>query len=177
MGTWNAFYVKAQKDNDTTTAATRESFPDAEIEASSQFVGVRMPDDAFEAPESDLSALSSRLGTDVIWLGFQSTVDAFQFHHWQAGEHVRALVYGCFEEERTWERADGQPEPWERAVFFSPKELASTVRHIQDESERQEMERIWREGGILPGRFAPGLDSRDCAHQIAAHYGFPHYGL
>ena len=24
----------------------------------------------------------------------------------------------CFAEERTWERAEGTPEPWERGVFF-----------------------------------------------------------
>jgi hypothetical protein len=175
MGTWNAFYVRAQ--NDDAITLVRERFPDAEIESSAAFLGVKMPDDAFEAPESDLAALSTRLATDVIWLGFQSTVDAFQFHHWRSGHHVRALVYGCFHDERTWERAEGEPEPWEREVLFNQRELAHVLKYAGSDSERQELQRIWRDGEISPGRMEPGLDSRDCAHKIAAHYKLPHYGL
>ena len=177
MGTWNAFYIKAQQDDGAVTTAVRERFPDAEIEASTQFVGIRMKDDAFEAPESDLSALSARLDTDVIWLSFQSTVDAFQFHHWRAGKRVRALVYGCFQEERMWERAEGEPEPWEREVFFSRRGLEHLLKYAGSELEREELQRIWRQAEILPDRTEPGLDSRGCAHKIAAHYQFPHYGL
>jgi len=175
MGTWNAFYVRAQ--NDDAVAAVRERFPDAEIESSPAFLGVKMPDNAFEAPEPDLAALSTRLATDVIWLGFQSTVDAFQFHHWRSGQHVRALVYGCFQDERTWERVEGEPEPWEREVFFSQRELEHVLKYAGSDSERQELQRIWRDAEISPGKMEPGLDSRDCAHKIAAHYQFPHYGL
>lgn len=175
MGTWNAFYVRAQADSGFVTSAIRERFLDAEIEASSQFVGVKMPDDAFEAPERDLAALSSRLGTDVIWLSFQSTVDAFQFHHWSVGEHVRALVYGCFQAERTWERVEGQPEPWERDIFFSEHKLEQVLKYAGSDSEREELRRIWPEREIVPGRTEPSLDSRDCAHMIAAYYHFPHY--
>jgi len=174
MGTWNAFYVRAQ--NSDAIAAIREKFRDAEIEPSASFLGVRMPDDAFEAPETDLAALSTRLATDVIWLGFQSTVDAFQFHHWHSGRHVRALVYGCFQDERTWERVEGVPELWEREVFFSQRELNHVLKHAGSDSERKEVQRIWRDAEIVAGRMEPGLDSRDCCHKIAAHYQFPHYG-
>lgn len=175
MGTWNAFYVSTQKGD--VAAAVRERFPDEEIESSPAFLGVRMRDDAFEPPESDLSALSARLDTDVIWMGFQSSVDAFQFHHWRSGLQVRALVYGCFQEERTWERVEGQPESWEREVLFSQRELEHVLEYTDSDSERQELQRIWREAEISPGSMEPGLDSRECAHKIAAHYNFPHYGL
>jgi hypothetical protein len=175
MGTWNAFYVRAQ--GDEAIAAIRKRFPNAPIESSPAFVGVRMPDDAFEAPESDLAALSTRLATDVIWLGFQSTVDAFQFHHWRSGQHMRALVYGCFQDERTWERVEGAPASWEREILFSQRELEHVLKYAGSDSERQELKRIWRDAEISPGRTDPGLDSRDCAHQIAAHYKLPHYGL
>lgn len=84
-------------------------------------------------------------------MGFQSAVDAFQFHHWQEGKHLRALVYGCFKEERAWERVEGTPEAWE-------------------------LERIWKEAKIEPGMTQPRLNSRRCAHKIARIYGFPHYG-
>jgi hypothetical protein len=175
MGTWNAFYVSTRDSG--TAAAIRERFPDAEIESSPDFLGVKMPEDAFKAPESELAELSALLDTDVIWLGFQSVVDAFQFHHWRSGRHVRALVYGCFDEERTWERAEGEPEPWEREVLFSQEELEHVLKYTDNESQREELQRIWRDAEISPGSTEPGLASRECAHKIAAHYGFPHYGL
>jgi hypothetical protein len=78
-----------QQDNGAVIAVIREQFAHAGIEVSEQFVGARMADSAFVAPESDLVDLSSHFSTDVMWLSFQSTVDAFQFHHWRAGLRVR----------------------------------------------------------------------------------------
>jgi hypothetical protein len=175
MGTWNAFYVKAQ--NAEAVEAVRERFPGARIDSAPDFIGVRMPDEAFEAPESELAELSTRFDTDVIWLGFQSAVDAFQFHHWLAGRQLRSLVFGCFGPERTWERADGTPEPWERDTFFDPGAVEIPLKYASTEEDRLELKRIWREAEILPGREEPSLDSKGCAHKIARFYHLPHYGL
>lgn len=149
MGTLNAFYVRAESEK--AVPAIRKVFPKQEIEQFEEFVGVNMADDAFEAPETILAELSSQLGTDVMWMSLQSTVDAFQFHHWKSGKHIRSLVYGCFQEERTWERAEGEPEPWEREVFFNPKDLEFELKWANDESQRQELTRIWQNAEIIPG--------------------------
>jgi hypothetical protein len=101
--------------------------------------------------------ISKDFATDVFWLSFQSVVDAFQFHHWKEGVAVRSFVYGCFVEERIWERVEGYCEPWEKTVFFDPKEL----------------ERIWREEEIAIGSAEPGMDARECAWKIAEYYEFP----
>jgi hypothetical protein len=174
MGTWNAFYVRksAAEARDAILAA----FPDAEVEDSTSFLGVAMPQDAFKPPEAALSALSERLGTDVLWLSFQSLVDAFQFHHWCKGKRVRSLVFGCFVEERTWESVEGSAEPWEREVFFDVEELAFALKHARDDGERAELRRIWREAEIRPGRTQPSIYATECAHKIAAYYELPHYG-
>lgn len=177
MGTLNAFYVRTGADHVTVTEAIRAHFPKAEIEASTQFVGVRFPDDAYELPERKLADLSSRLTTDVVWLSFQSVVDAFQFHHWRAGEHVRSLVYGAFKEERTWERAEGAPEPWEREVLFRQGELEDRLEYSESDHERRELERIWRDAEIQPGRTEPSMDARECARGVAAYFHFPGWGL
>src|SRR5688572_25411670 len=152
MGTRNAFYVKAPTGDNAASSAIRVKFPAAQMDSSPHFIGVRMADDAFEAPERDLAELSSQLSTDVIWLGLQSAVDAFQFHHWQAGKHLRSLVFGCFAEERTWERIEGEPEPWERDVFFDRRDLEMSLKYANAEAEKRELERIWREAELLPGR-------------------------
>src|SRR5437870_1602313 len=75
MGTLNAFYVRGN--GDAVSSAIRKSYPDAKIESGQDFLGVTLADDAFEPPKGELAELSSDLGTDVIWLSFQSVVDAF----------------------------------------------------------------------------------------------------
>lgn len=170
MGTLNAFYVRGDQ---SAAGAIREAFPKAALMSTPGFIGVEMRALDFEPPEAKLADLSARLHTDVIWLGFQSTVDAFLFFHWQDGQMVRALVYGANEDERTWERVEGEPEEWERPIFFSEEELEIAIGEEADDAE--EVRRIWRTAEILPGRTLPSLDSRECARQIAQHYGLPHY--
>lgn len=175
MGTWNAFYVRAGSER--AVPVIRKDFPKQEIEQFEEFTGVNMGDDAFEAPAAILTKLSSQLGTDVMWMSLQSTVDAFQFHHWKLGKQIRSLVYGCFQEERTWERAEGEPEPWEREVFFSQKDLDFELKLANNESEKQDLKQIWQKGEIVAGRMMPPVDAKDKAHKIARIYRFPHYGI
>lgn len=175
MGTWNAFYVRANLDAQVQNAIVA-AFPAAVVEVSSKFVGVRRADTEFEVPASLLTGLSRKLKTDVFWLSFQSTVDAFQFHHWSGGRPIRSLVYGCFEEERTWERVEGEAETWEREIFFAQKDLEFTLRLADGAAAKEELRRIWATCELEPGRTEPSLDACLCAQRIAAHYGFPHYG-
>jgi hypothetical protein len=91
------------------------------------------------------------------------------------GQARPSLVFGCFEE-RIWETVEGSAEPWEREVFFDVEELAFALEHASDDGERDELRSISREAEILPRRTKPTLNSRDCAHMIAAYYELPHYG-
>jgi hypothetical protein len=177
MGTWNAFYVRAGKDNRFDASVIQQQFPGMPIEATPHFLGVRMADEAYVPPEPKLLAMSATLATDVMWLGFQSTVDAFYFHHWRSGDSVRCLIHGCFEEEGTWDRAEGACEPWEREAFFSQGALENALRYATVDANQEELQRIWREAEILPGRTEPRCDARECAHMVAAYYRFPHFGL
>ena len=127
----------------------------------------------FAPPVDDLAGLSADLATDVIWLSFQSVVDAFEFHHWRAGTILRALVFGCYEEERTWERVEGEAEAWEREAFFDPKALRHPLEYAKTDDEKRELERIWRDAELLPGRTEPSIDARESARKAAEHYHFP----
>lgn len=173
MGTSIAFYVRNK--GESVVPAISEKFPSAKVEVGSEFIGVSLGDNAFEPPADRLTELSSFLNTDVIWLSFQSTVDAFEFHHWSGGTALRSLVFGCYQEERTWERANGQPEPWEQEAFFSEKALGFELKYA-DAGKKQELQRIWREAELLPGRTEPNLDSREAAWKVAEYYHFPGWG-
>ena len=172
MGTWNVLYVRSSGDSMTSTI--RKIFPNAKLESGHDFIGVTLAPDEYGSPTCDLAKLSKEFGTDVIWLSFQSVVDAFQFRHWRAGTIVRSLVFGCHgDEERMWTEADGQPEPWERAAFFDLKALKNPLEFAQSDDEKRELERIWREAELLPDRLEPSIDARESARKAAEFYHFP----
>lgn len=175
MGTLNAIYVRVTGSG--TVAALLSKYPAAYTEAATDFYAIDQPDDRFRCPERELCDLSADLGTDVIWLSFQSVVDAFQFHYWRDGEHVRSLVYGCFAQERTWERVEGSPAPWERQALFDHSRLAIALEYTKDPGERRELERIYREADVSAGCMEPGIDGRERARDVAKHYRLPGWFL
>lgn len=127
--------------------------------------------EAAEAPaEDELQQLSREVEAEIVWVAYQSVVDAFRFHHWNRGEHLRSLVYGFWEEERTWEAAEGRPEPWERTALFSEEALRTLLANAETEAEKEELRRLWREGEIVPGRDVPWVDAESCAWEVLAFY-------
>jgi hypothetical protein len=174
MGTWNAFYVG--RTDDAALATVRRQFGGAAIEVAPAFIEVRLADTTWDPPVDKLVGLSRELSADVIWLSLQSAVDALQYHHWRGGTRLRSLVYGCYgPEERTWERVEGTPEPWEEAVFFDPEELGHALEDAEgDETAQEELRSVWRQKALVVGRTLPAVYAKDCAHKIAAQLGLPH---
>lgn len=173
MGTSNAFYVRSNLDE---LKPHLPKFSNAKVEAGDEFVGVNLAETAFEPPAEKLLQLSLDLKTDVIWLSFQSVVDAFKFHHWENGFLRRSLVFGCYEEERTWEKAEGSPELWEREVFFSEDQLQRWLGFMESEAEKSDLRRIWAEHKLAPGNIYPSIDARESARAVAHYYKFPGWG-
>jgi hypothetical protein len=81
------------------------------------------------------------------------------------------------EEERTWERADGMPESWEREVLFYPKNMECELEDAEDDEKRKLIERVYRDAKIEVGQIVPGISSKGTADCVAHHYGFPFFGL
>jgi hypothetical protein len=184
MASYEAFYVRGVTDESAIVAAIRAKFRRAKIQAGAPFWEVQRrpalwPWARTELPERDLMELSSRLKTDVLWLSFQSVVDAFEFHHWRAGEHLRSLVYGHTVQGK-WERAEGTPEPWERQVLFDQTDLKELLEEMDErgesENEKREVERIWHDAEIRPGQTWPSLDARECALKVAEYFHLPGWG-
>jgi hypothetical protein len=164
MGTMIAFYVRATEDSVVADVCAR--FPVAKVEPGNSFVGFLLSD--HNSPREALAQLSADLGTDVIWLSFQSVVDAFEFHHWHSGQALRSLIYGC-QEQGIWECVEGQTEPWEREAYFRPY----SPKLIIPDDQRRERERICREAVLLAGLFEPYIDARESARKVAEFYHFP----
>lgn len=169
MGTLNAIYVRATQQEVVTRLLVE--YPTAETEPGLEFYVIEQPRTAFEPPEAELAALSARLNTDVLWLTVQSAADAFGFHHWQGGKHLRTLVYG-YAEQGVWERVEGEPEQWEREGLFDPQRLASRLEDA-NKKETAELNRIWREAELVVGRTVPSIDAMEAARSVAEFYHLP----
>jgi hypothetical protein len=170
MSTYNALYVRKQGADDATKAAIAGLYPTADIQTLPEFVGAILSRDDMEPPEEKLKELSGSLGTDVIWVAFQSTAESFIFHHWRAGEQLRVLWYGCAEE-GVWERAEGQAEPWEAEEFWSEEALEEALECAETESEQRKLRRLWKDRVIRKGQTDPSVSSEDAALAVMEHYG------
>ena len=150
MGTLHAVYIRLL-DPDTTERLLDE-YPRTYTEPTLQFYEIN-PRSGYRPPESELCNLSARLKTDLILLYYQSVVDAFEFHHWSNGICVRTLVFGCNgPEERSWERVEGTPEPWEEVAPLDRKRMS-------------------------PGLVDSLLDARETARKVAEYYRLPGWSL
>ena len=174
MGTMNAFYVRCRERNEL--AGIVAAFPEARMEQGADFQGFVLGVEDWEVPEETLRELSRKLSADVIYLAFQSVVDAFMYFRWNSGTLSRCLTYGCLEE-RTWERIEGTPEPWEKMVFFNEQALKSAVENSDDEEQTERLRRIWSENILTPGETDPWLDSRESSREIARFYNLPGWGF
>ena len=170
MSTSNAFYVRKHATNDVTRAAIFDLYPTARIGTSADFVAAVLSRDDLEPPEQRLAELSAKLGTDVIWLGSQTTAESFIFHHWRAGSQLRALWYGCANE-GTWERVEGEAEPWEKEAFWDEESLECLLECAETDGERKRLQRLWKEGLIVKGQTEPTVSSEDAVGEVMEHYG------
>jgi len=175
MGTLIAVYVRCS--DPATAASLLVDQPHAFAESGSTFYAIEKSIEEYQPPVVEMGDLSKRFKTDVIWLAFQSVVDAFEFHHWHNGVYLRGLVYGCYGEERTWDQVRGEAEPWESEAFFQPSELESLLEYVANGTEVEEFKRIWRERIISPGNREPSVDAREAARKVAEFYRLPGWSL
>jgi hypothetical protein len=161
MGTLNALYLRADDGSFVRAELSQglaheqvipESHPARigfQSKRTQQFTREAQP--APRVPTARLEGLSRESDSDVIWLSFQSVVDAFGYAHWRSGVCLRELVYGYEKEERTWERVHGEAEPWEREALFGGGPQVS----------------------FGPGDTEPQLDARETARAVADHFDLP----
>jgi hypothetical protein len=169
MGSMNAFYIRAADAG--RIDSIRTAYPKAYTEAGSEFLAVEKNIDADLSMGIELRRLSDELQTEVIWMQFSSVTDSFMYLHWDRGELIRALIFGCFEREREWERAEGREQPWEGKVIFG--DLEGAMRFVDDEAERQRIRGVFERRLIEVGNDCPQLDGRETARGVADFYQLP----
>ena len=81
----------------------------------------------------------------------------------------------------TWEKVEGEPEPWEAAAIFdvwrlerrlaSSEALSPEFRTTPEEAAR--LRALWRERRLLVDSSEPGIEARDVAEAVAIAHGLP----
>ncbi|HDN25724.1 MAG TPA: hypothetical protein ENG03_01245 [Thioploca sp.] len=156
MATMNAIYVKC----------TSVSYSDVQTlnpvcsEVNNDWLGFILPSKR-DVSDDLIAALSKKYECEVVFLSFQTVVDAFQYLYDKNGEQIRKLIYGCSEQERTWEQSNGATQPWETCLF-DPDELTDSLE-FAEESEREQLVQIWEEKRIEPGSYYPSVDAKQTA--------------
>lgn len=169
MSTFNAFYVRRQASDDAIKAAIVSLYPTAGIQILPEFIGAIPSRDDLSPPEQKLKELSASLKTDVIWVTFQTTAGSFIFHRWEAGEQVRALWYACANE-GTWDRVNGNAEPWEAKEFWSRVALEGLLKSVETEAERQNLKQLWKDKIIRQGQNEPEVNCEDVVRAVMEYY-------
>jgi len=82
--------------------------------------------------ESSARALSQALLGEVIWIIVQTTASVIGVTHFESGRVVRRLEFA----DGSWQRVEGQPQPWEAQLFSSAElDAAKEVGSPEDDAE------------------------------------------
>lgn len=126
-------------------------------------------DDALEGRTSLTEARSQQLG-EILFVYGDTSADWFVYEHARDGVLLRKLVWFSLLDDWTagWVCAEGEPEPWE-AALFSPDKLAGFIENerqryddegnADDFPEREaEIRKVWEAGQIIAGNTYPACD-------------------
>lgn len=171
MSTFNAFYIRKKVSDKETRSAILSLYPKAKVQTFDDFIGGILSTDDVGPPEQKLSALSAKLATDVYWVTYQTTAGSFLYHHWLNGKHLRALAYGCTRE-NSWERVEGQAEPWEEEQFWDAESLKMCLKAASSDAERKKLKKLWSDGVLIQGSELPVAGDDTAVEAVMEYYGF-----
>lgn len=108
-----------------------------------------------------LEAISAVTESDALYYHGFSESETMTYCHWKAGKLQRNLRYNDIGDERCWplywQVVGGEPEPWEREVFFTEKRLRAVLSedHGASPEEKLAFEPYWQTGRIAKGQSEP----------------------
>lgn len=137
--------------------------------------------------EPILETFTAETGEQGFYISYGTTSNIITYCHWQAGKRLRTLEYveaNPKDDSPLWTLVEGEPEPWERNVFFTEQRLRAalscdpiTVRGEPGYSSeaQQKLENYWQAGVIIKGEKWPSRAVRRVEWEIMLHYELPSY--
>lgn len=142
---------------------------------------------AIEA-EPILESFTAQTGKQGFYLTYCTTSGSFAYCHWQAGRRLRTLEYNTsnphdqIHADNVWRLVEGEPETWERSVFFREDRLLAALSSEPDYDPadpdccpvaRQKLEAYWRSGVIAKGEQRPWPNPHRAWWEIMRCYHLP----
>lgn len=113
----------------------------------------------------------------ALYLAAFSSGDVFYFEYWQNGSSQRTLAY---ESDSGWIEVTGQPQAWEKQVFFgSPTQIERYLSDLKEElgpespeyqKTKDLMNRVQANQAVEAGAFLPGISAELSAMKVFQHY-------
>ncbi len=106
---------------------------------------------------------------EAIGFAVQANVEHLAYVHATPGRLLRGLAYNT---DSGWYQVLGEPEPWERELLFTERQLAQQVADYDDSPDSVAAIRAaWATGHLQPGSFWPSTGADELAHQVRANLG------
>ena len=167
MGSSVDLYFRCESQDEH--ALLKRAHPDLEYDEGALFARLALLTDE-RYYQGDVQTLAARVEREVIYLGFSSVSDSFQFTHCVAGKTLRHLQYGCYVEQGLWEEVEGEPESSEQSAFFNPKDFRADPSDEPDfVADRRRIFEIQR---VVKNETLHMIDARESARAAAVHYRF-----
>lgn len=147
---------------------------------------IAQPVGSAKEAEPILEAFTAGTGEQGFYISYGTTSEVITYYHWQAGRRLRTLEYAETGDgyETAWTIAEGEPEPWERAVYFNETRLRGALSCARvtvlgepgySPEAQQKLESYWRAGVVTKGEKWPCRGVRRVEWEIMLHYELPSY--
>lgn len=124
-----------------------------------------------------LRTISAYTHDDAFYFSYCTTSETFTYNHWRDGNRVRTLERGGDgNDEFVWQVVEGEPDGWEREVFFKERSLRTALVDCKPEAA-QAISSYWHVGLIVKGQIYPSFFGgvKSVCWAVTFHYQFPVY--
>lgn len=131
----------------------------------------------FENADALAGPLSEQLQTTAIALVVQTVSDSFAYWRFTNGKEQRCIQKHIKQEEG-WEVVRGQPEPWEREIFFEDfledaDDYMEGVILVQGQKEAERVRRLLESGRLIEGEIHPAFSTSFGVQEIGIALQLP----
>lgn len=107
-----------------------------------------------------LEAISAVTKSDALYFHGESVCETVTYCHWRAGRlqrNLQSTYLGNDTWPLYWQVVEGEPEQWEREVFFTEKRLRAVLCEAHDANPEVKLafEPYWQAGRIAKGQSEP----------------------
>ena len=125
-----------------------------------------------------LKSISEETQLDAIYFSGSTVSGSMDYCRWHAGKLARALeLQSTADSQLIWRVVEGEPEPWERDLFFPEEKFGYWLNegHEGTEADKLALQECWTAGRIIQGLTKPviGMTTGELFDEIVIRNNLP----